>query len=391
MLGRIKSMGRRIKLIVQNPLDIKMIKFDRKCCKDGIVLVTHESNNLGASILLKHIASELVDQGYNVYIISRQFGVLNKEYSKIAPTQIVMTNKSFALTLSKLRKYGYSRLLFNTVVCGDLVKIAKDEGYKVVSLIHELAKVVKMLSCEKNTEEMIKYSDRTVFSTNVAKKEVLDLLGIHDNSSILIKPQGLYYKTPSEKIINGEIDRLKNKYPIDNYDGVVIGVGNTTERKGFDLFVETAAQLPDILFFWAGKKESYYDTVLKQNDNKLPDNFIFLGVLNSQELAGLYSVASVLLMSSRKDTLPSIIFESLLFTVPVIGSMDSGGIVDIINENNGILTDSATSKQFADAVRIVLKSETMIKLKSWIKNNQSKCVYSFSDYVSFIVSLYSQI
>lgn len=387
----IRSLGRRIKLMCRNPGDFRLLKFDNRCCSYGIVLVSHESNNLGASILLMHIASELAQQGRNIYIISKHFGVLNKQFCKIAPTQVTATRKSFKKTINKLHKKGYTKILFNTVVCGDLVKIAKDEGFKTVSLIHELAQVITSISKEEETRQMLKYSDRVVFSTDVAKKEVLNLTGMPDNPYIIIKPQGTYFKKPDADIIDSEVKKLKEKYHTENYNGVVVGVGNTTERKGFDLFVMTAASVPDTLFFWAGNKEAFYHQVIKQMEDKLPENFVYLGSLNQYQLAGLYSVASVLLMSSRKDTLPSIIMEALLFGVPVIGSADSGGITDIINENNGYLTESASVELFSASIRDLLNDNKINKLKTWIRSNPEKCNYSFSEYVIFLESIFSQI
>ena len=100
-------------------------------------------------------------------------------------------------------------------------------------------------------------------------------------------------------------------------------------------------------------------------------------MLNSEQLSGLYSMADVLLMSSRKDTLPSIIMEALLFDVPVIGSKDSGGIVDIVNETNGFLTNSCSSSEFSNAINEIFGRKKK-KLSKSIED------LSFENYVSYL-------
>ena len=161
-------------------------------------------------------------------------------------------------------------------------------------------------------------------------------------------------------------------------------MGNTTHRKGFDLFVETAEKTPSAMFLWCGGKENYYNEIMA---NRNLTNFIYLGKMNAEELSGVYQLADCMLMSSRKDTLPSIIFEALLFGTPVIGSKDSGGIIDIINERNGILTDSADANQFSKAIQYLMKDNKHIILSDSIKS-MDLINLRFDNYVEWLLSLY---
>ena len=61
----------KIKRIIQNPGNIKYLSKNKKINESGILLVIHESQELGASILALHIAEELVKNGIEVYIVSR--------------------------------------------------------------------------------------------------------------------------------------------------------------------------------------------------------------------------------------------------------------------------------------------------------------------------------
>ncbi len=368
----------KIKRIMQNQGDLKYLKFNYKIDGPGLMLVIHESQELGASILALHIAEELIRRGVKVYIVSRQFGVMNDKYNAVAPTQIALTKISYKNICRKLFEKGFRRALMITASTGDLVKITQTCGFKVISMIHELNQVIKMLHLEDNVHEMIEYSDKIVFSTSIAKRQILDLCGINDSEKIVIKPQGIYFNKPSADIIKMQSEELINRYPVLKDKKIIAGVGNTTERKGFDIFLQTAKLLPEYEFIWAGKKEKYFNEAIEKYGN--PNNFVYLGMMNAEQLAGIYSVADVYLMSSRYDTLPSTIFEALLFCIPVIGSKKSGGIVDVINDNNGFLTEDTDCIMFSEAIEHVLANDYKIQ----DMNN------SFEQYVWYVLDLYEE-
>ena len=375
----IKKVLTRIRRIIQNPKDCKLLIAPKRIPPDGILIVIHESQELGASLLALHTAEEMIRQGKNVYIVSRQFGKLNTEYQKIAPTQIALSKSKYQRICRMLCKNGYNKALMVTASTGDLVKTTKECGFEVVSMIHELGQVIEMLHLEKATNEMLECSDKVLFSTSIAKKQILELCDFQDSEKIVIRPQGIYYKKPSEKIILEQKEKLLSSYPMLDGKKIIVGIGNTSERKGFDIFLQTAKLLPQYEFVWAGKKENYYDMVVQKIG--LPENFVYLGSMNSIQLSGVYSLADVYLMCSRFDTLPSTIFESLIFSTPVIGSIKSGGIVDVIDDKNGYLTEEAECAQFANAIEIVLHKEFKI----------DKLGNSFEDYVRYVIALYGRI
>ena len=367
----------KIKRIIQNPFDIKYLSNSNTINKPGILLVIHESQELGASILVLRIAEELVKRDIGVYIVSRQFGVMNKKYSRVAPTQIALTRNAYEKICRYLYEKGFRKALMITASTGDLVRITKKCGFNTVSMIHELSQVIKMLYLENATREMLEYSDKIIFSTSIAKNQVLKLCNVCDNNRILIKPQGTYFIKPSRQEIKTQYDLLKKAYPAIKNKKIIVGIGNTTERKGFDIFFQTAKLLQDYIFIWAGKKEKCYKNIIEKYGKV--SNFIYVGCLNFEQLSGLYEAADIYLMCSRYDTLPSTILESLLFRTPVVGAKCSGGIIDIINSRNGFLTEAVDSIQFAKAIETVLKNN--IKVQEY--NN------SFEDYVIYIMNSFS--
>lgn len=379
MKYKYKKLLTKIKRILKNPKDFKYLRENKKIKQSGLLLVIHESQDLGASILALNIAKELKLQGVDVYIVSRQFGIMNEKYNEVAPLQVALTKKSYEKICRVLYKKEYRKALIITASNGDLVQITKKCGYNVVSMIHELEQVIRMLNLENAVKDMLLYSDKILFSTSIAKNQILKLCNVSDSEKIFIRPQGTYFKKPSLEEIKRQREKIIELYPaLAGEKKVIAGVGNTTERKGFDIFLKTAELLPNCEFIWAGKKENYYDEVLAKNGN--PSNFIFLGSLNVDQLSGVYSLADIYLMCSRFDTLPSTILEALLFGIPVIGAKNSGGIVDIINSTNGFLTEESDSNQFMNAINVVLNKNYNIK----------EIDRSFAKYVEYVLSLYEE-
>lgn len=367
-----------VKVLSKTPNDLGRFVFGRNAKTNGIILISHESLRYGAEYLLLHIAEELVKQGENIYIISRQVGPMNLEFAKYAPVQIAPTDAMFVKTIRKLRdQYGYKRMILNTAICGNWTKTAKDAGYTVVSLIHELPGVLEELSAVESARSMIRYSDSAVFPSEEIKKRDLEYLEEPDNSRIHIKAQGVYFKKPTPMECQEASKKLIEKHKMNTDRKIVIFVAGTCKRKGFDIFADVARKMPEYLFVQAGElTEMYYK--MKET---LPSNLICIGKLDSIMLSGLYELADLLLLTSREDPLPSVVFESLLFGKPVVGSRTSGGIRDIINGKNGILTEETTAEAFVEAVRMVMKQlETM---KRYIIENVHY-ENSFSDYVSYL-------
>ncbi|URL83311.1 glycosyltransferase [Limosilactobacillus fermentum] len=381
-----KKLFNRIKRILTYPYDMKFLFFRKKRVKrNGIVLLIHESDRLGASLLLLHTAEEMVRRNKHVYIISLQFGELNSDYSKIAPTQVIFSKFRFKQILKRLKeKYGYSKLLMITAAVGGYAHIASNLDYQIVSEIHELPPVITKLGLQNSTRDMLLYSRKVLFSTNDEKNGVLRLVNIKDSDRFIVKSQGTYYQKPSPNIVESAKGKLQSRYPQILRKKVIIGVGNTSYRKGFDIFINVAKEMPQYIFLWAGKKEKFFNLVKK---NGLSSNFVYLGQLNDNQLSGVYSVASLLLLSSRKDTLPSTIFESLLFNIPVIGSRNSGGVSSVIQEGkNGLLTNEVSENDFISAINRGLLNGNYTRMKEYLIENPLN--NSFCDYISFILQLY---
>ena len=71
---------------------------------------------------------------------------------------------------------GVDIAICNTVISGDLVKLLKNENYKVITLIHELSGTIKAYNAEEKARNISLYSDTIIFPSKYVKDEFKDIV-----------------------------------------------------------------------------------------------------------------------------------------------------------------------------------------------------------------------
>lgn len=180
-----------------------------------------------------------------------------------------------------------------------------------------------------------------------------------DNMTIVTPSQWLanlvkqsYLKEYPVKVINNGIDLsifqpresdLRKRFKCENKTillGVAFGWGT---RKGLDIFIELAKQLP-----------SNYQIILvgtdNEIDNTLPENIISIHRTTDQkELAEIYTAADIFLNPTREEVLGLVNLESLACGTPVI-TFNSGGSPECINNKTGLITSHKNVEQIKRAI-----------------------------------------
>lgn len=149
-----------------------------------------------------------------------------------------------------------------------------------------------------------------------------------------------FLKSYPVRVINNGIDlsifryrdpkRFINKYKIQNKK-VILGVAfDWDKRKGLDVFCDLAKRLP-----------SKYQIILvgtnDEIDTKLPCNIISIHrTQNQEELAEIYSAATLFVNPTREENYPTVNMEALACGTPII-TFNTGGSPEIISEQTGIV------------------------------------------------------
>ncbi len=153
-----------------------------------------------------------------------------------------------------------------------------------------------------------------------------------------------------------DVRQIRKRYRIPFHTHVVGMVANFSPVKDHKLFVEIAAILvkkrADVHFVLVGNGP-LRDTVRTAIEKKkLLDRF--KGISTISELADLYRVMSVSVLTSHVEGFPNVILESMAAGTPVVAAK-VGGIPELIEDGvTGSLISTRSPNDFAEAVDAIL-------------------------------------
>lgn len=115
---------------------------------------------------------------------------------------------------------------------------------------------------------------------------------------------------------------IREKYGLDRDKFTVLCAGQLQVRKGAFDFLECARLMPDVQFVWAGgfsfgKLSDGYEE-LKKVVADPPDNVKFLGIVEREDMNGVYNAADVMFLPSYDELFPMTILEAMCVNMPVL-------------------------------------------------------------------------
>jgi len=123
---------------------------------------------------------------------------------------------------------------------------------------------------------------------------------------------------------------------------MVVGCGTASWRKGVDLFLRTAAKMPDVFFVWIGE---------------FSDPDVRIGALANVRFVGellnpfpQMAAGDVFFLPSREDPFPLVALEAMALGLPVVAWRKGGGIHAAI-QGCGTAVDEPTPNLFERAIR----------------------------------------
>lgn len=100
---------------------------------------------------------------------------------------------------------------------------------------------------------------------------------------------------------------------------VVISVGHMIERKGILDYIELARRMPDVTFFWFGYTKPWLlPKKVRHAIHSAPDNLIFAGYMNQDQLLDAYCGADVFAFLSKEETEGIVVLEALAAGTPTV-------------------------------------------------------------------------
>lgn len=120
----------------------------------------------------------------------------------------------------------------------------------------------------------------------------------------------------------GQKKIYQQRYGLGENKFTVLGVGQVQTRKGILDFIEVAKRCPEYEFIWVGgfsfgKITDGYEA-LSQIISEPPHNVKFLGIVDRQEMNGLYNCANMLFLPSYSELFPMTVLEAMNIKLPIL-------------------------------------------------------------------------
>ena len=335
---------------------------ERDAEKPQILLVGHDAHEHGAQMTLLHLGRALVRRfGVKVVFLLLGTGRMLPRYQEIAP--VVVTNPQapdYAAVLDQLQRRGFQYALTNTVVTGAVVDDLKRLGMRIVSLVHELPRLIREFGMEDSARAIAAKSDVVVFPASLVS-EAFERTVTPVAGRQLLLPQGLYVEMPPVAEARA---RVRGELKITPTARIVLGIGYGDLRKGLDLFLDTAraaaASDPSLVFVWVGAVEQAVGVwILNPETAPLPDNFRH--VPYTTEINKYLHAADAFYLASREDPFPTTVLEALACGLPVVGFARCSGTQDLI-QRFGELVPAHDTRKAAHALAAQIEQLTPTKV-----------------------------
>lgn len=381
---------------------------------DKIILLSHDLTGTGAPILAYNIAKKMKDTGKEVVVLAGHHNVsfLTKKYTEAKIPVIFLDDNIYNYAniyeclnyngvkylkdkeyvqaiLEMLRTDGYSKVITNTVVGGEYVRILKNYDFNIVSLIHEMKTTIELYNLYDYGKEIAGYSDYIVFPDQIVENDFKKLFP-KVNGKCLIRPQGVYLE---KDIIEEDNDFSEYGFSINDY--IIMNSGTCELRKGIDLFISAAIILKkicqkEIHFVWTGnfgnnnELEGWMNNQIERAGLKKYIHIIPF-IENQDKYKTLLSNINIFWSTSREDPFPSVVLEALNYNIPIVGFKNAGGINTMLADNRGYLVENFNVFEMAE------KSKNIIEKKMCINDEGKRYEFlkylEFNKYIDFLIEL----
>lgn len=174
-----------------------------------------------------------------------------------------------------------------------------------------------------------------------------------------------YGLNPSDIEVIGNGVNENMFYPTQNKidEKYILYTGRLSYRKGiFDFIecgIEICSQYPDIKFKLTGKGPLFEKLKGTVDESGYGHRFEFLGHVEKSKLIEIYQNATIFVLPSHYEGLPTTLLEAMSCGLPVVATAVSGNLDVIKTGKNGILVPIKSPDKMAEAVCSLLDNENL--------------------------------
>lgn len=189
---------RKIKIGIYHFLNIRYMPFyvwnriRKKVRQSSIVVVMQDMERMGSETLALYIIKELYKKEIPVTIVSYQLGPLVREFGRYSSIKICSCKAACKYIRKLSEKYQCKKAICNTVLTGNVIAAFKNNGFSVVSLVHEMKSVIQKNKLETVCDQIAMYADCVIFPSNYVYRDFCECLSGKNAFTYRIKNQGLF-------------------------------------------------------------------------------------------------------------------------------------------------------------------------------------------------------
>lgn len=323
----------------------------------------------GIGNYIYNMSKELIRKGNQVTIITRGFSKIKEEYFE-------------GIRLYRVPFFPFYPI--HVQIHGIFVKRFFSSIQSDFDIIHFHTPLPSPLKTNLPTITTV----HTPMKTDTAKVELVNPLSVavklQGKISCLIESQ-LFNNSDKITSVASSVSQELSEYGLNPVDVEVIGngvdeklfcpiqnktnekyilyTGRLSYRKGLFDFIECGvkicSQYPDINFKLTGKGPLFDKLKRIVQESGYENRFEFLGHVEKSKLIELYQNATIFVLPSHYEGLPTTLLEAMSCGLPVVATAVSGNLDVIESGNNGILVPIKSPDKMVEAVSALLDDENL--------------------------------
>lgn len=218
-----------------------------------------------------------------------------------------------------------------------------------------------------------KLSGRTIYMAKRAYNDASNLVAVSEGLKNRITQH--FNKQPIVIPNIVDVDSIRFSRANQNRTGRTlrfVATGALIKRKGYDVLLDSFAQLPrnsaELRIIGEGPERPNLERQIFELG--LNDSVKLLGQKTRAEISNIYSEADCFVLATRRETFGVVYIEAMLAGLPVIATR-CGGPEDFVNDDNGVLVSPESVRELTDALKMMIEKSRLYNAKNlntWVIN-----------------------
>src|ERR1700722_19164479 len=285
-----------------------------------LLFVTHDASCTGAPrILLELLIHFARDSDFDPRVLMLKGGELSSSFSEVAPTldaEQQCSGVGLKLILQEiLGSEPPGAAICNTVATSEIAAAISALGIPIIALVHEQSPTIEIVCGSRAIGTIVNIAEAVVVPSIFTRDDLVRHYAISPDRFTVL-PQGVRSSAIGHHGRRKEIRRLValelGTTPAKMF--LVVGCGTISPRKGFDLFVQSAFRLRNMLgdragpirYVWFGDADESFAAWHLHDAERLglSGQLRWLGMRS--DVAELMVAGDVFLLPSRDDPFPNV-------------------------------------------------------------------------------------